>query len=472
MKTLCTALLLFAFNCSQIRAEIDRTQKPAPAPPPAAAFPDYKERTLPNGLKIFVIEDERTPTVVFRLVIKSGAIFDGKKTGLTGFVATLLNRGTAKRDADSFARESDFIGMSLEASAGPDSIAVIAAGLTKYTDKIIDLFADAVLHPAFRAEQFTMEQKKTLSKLAAERMEPEALGDKLSGKLVFGAHPYGAYRTPETVQAIKREDVVAFHKTHFIPNNATLAIVGDVKAEMIVPMVEKALGQWKTGKVVQPAVPKIAGIKGIEVHLVDRPGSVQSNIVIGETGPPRADGNVPELNVLNAALGGGFSGRLFQNLREKHGYTYGAYSAFMLNKYAGAFKATAETRNEVTAPAIKETLAEIQRMRDEPMPDAELELQRQYNVGNYLLSLESAGRTAQRVQDIDLYGLPHDFYKTYAKRMAEVTPEQIEQLAKKYLSVENLAIVVVGEGGEIKPQLEKIGKVFVYDTDLKPVTAR
>jgi predicted Zn-dependent peptidase len=212
-------------------------------------------------------------------------------------------------------------------------------------------------------------------------------------------------------------------------------------------------------------------MNGITVHLVDRPGSVQSNVVICEPGPPRANGHLPELNVLNATLGGGFSGRLFQNLRETHGYTYGAYSAFVMNKHAGMFEATAETRNEVTTPAIRETLSEMRRMRDTPVPDAELELQRQYNVGNYLLSLENAGRTATRVQDIDLYGLPADFYKTYAKRMSEVTPAQIQELAKEYLDIDKLAVVVVGEAKEIKADLEKMGTVFVYDTDLKPAAA-
>jgi predicted Zn-dependent peptidase len=454
-----------------LRAEIDRKSKPEPAPAPAAAFPDYKEQTLANGLKVFVIEDERKPTVVFRLVVKSGSIYDGQKTGLSGFVATLLSRGSKTRDAATFAQQTDFIGMSLEAASGPDSLSVIAGGLTKYTDKIIDLFSDAVLRPAFAKEQFAMEQRQALSKLAAERMEPEALAGKLSGKIVFGGHPYGAYRTPETVQSITRDDLVAYHQRHFIPNNATLAIVGDVKAAAIVPLIEKAFASWKTGEVPTPEIPKAPSMNGITVHLVDRPGSVQSNVVICEPGPPRANGHLPELNVLNATLGGGFSGRLFQNLRETHGYTYGAYSAFVMNKHAGMFEATAETRNEVTTPAIRETLSEMRRMRDTPVPDAELELQRQYNVGNYLLSLENAGRTATRVQDIDLYGLPADFYKSYAKRMSEVTPAQIQELAKEYLDIDKLAVVVVGEAKEIKADLEKMGTVFVYDTDLKPAAA-
>jgi len=463
---LLSALVLSAASA---RAEIDRTKKPEPAPAPAAAFPDYAQRTLRNGLKVFVIEDDRKPTVVFRLLIKSGSAFDGEKTGLASFVATLLNRGTATRDAAAFAKQTDFIGMKLEALASDDAIAVSGGGLTKYTTEIIELFTDAVLNPSFAAEQFAKEQKRALSQLAAERAEPDALATKLSGKVVFGPHPYGAYRTPETVQSIGRDDLVAFHKSHFLPNNATLAIVGDVKADAIIAQVEKAFAEWSRGELPPLELQQIPKLDGVTVHLVDRPGSVQSNVVLCQPGPPRNDPNMPELNVLNAALGGGFSGRLFQNLREKHGYTYGAYSAFSLQKRGGSFQASAETRNEVTARAVQEIFTELRRMRDEPMPEDELELQRQYNVGNYLLSLENAARTAQRVQDIDLYGLAPDFYKTYAVRMAAVTPGKIQDLANKHLDLNDTAIVVVGEAKEVRPELEKIGKVFLYDTDLKPV---
>ncbi len=466
MRRLIPLLLLAALP---VHAAIDRTKKPAPDPAPAAAFPDYETITLKNGLKVFVIEDDRKPTLALRLIVKSGSTFDGSKVGLAGFVAGLLNRGTATRDAAAFAQECDYIGMKLEAGAGADAISVGAGGLTKYTGKILDLFADALLHPAFPADQLAKEQKKALSKLAADKQEPGALLDKLQGKILYGEHPYGAYSTPESVMAVTRDDLVAFHQTHFAPNNATLAVVGDVKSAEIIPLLEKALATWEKRDIPTVKLPALPEIKGITVHLIDRPGSVQSNIAVTEPGPTRGSADTVELNVVNATLGGGFSGRLFQNLREKHGWTYGAYSAFGLNKLAGSFEASAETRNEVTAPAIKETLAEMKRLRDEPVPDAELELQRQYNIGNYLLSLENASRNAQRVQDIDLYSLPADFYKRYAKRMESVTPSIAQQLAQRYISVDDLAICIVGEAKEIQPELEKIGKVIVYDTDLKPV---
>ena len=463
-------IFLFLFVLiSSSPAAIDRAQKPKPGPAPAAAFPDFKTATLQNGLKVFVIEDDRKPAVTFRLVIKGGGLHDGAKPGLSGFVAGLLNRGTKTRDALTFAKESDYIGSQLEASAGDDALSVGAGGLTKYTDKILDLLVDAVVNPVFPAEQFAREQKKALSKLAADKQQPAALAGKLAGRVVYGPHPYGAFETEESVRAITRDDLVQYQATWFAPNNATLAVVGDVKADAIIAQLEKAFAVWAKKDVPVEKLAEPPAMHGVTIHLVDRPGSVQSNIVVCQTGPARNGSDTPELNVMNGTLGGGFSGRLFQNLREKHGWTYGAYSAFEMNRYAGSFQASAETRNEVTAPAINETLAEMKRLRDEPVPDAELELQRQYNVGNYLLSLESATRTAQRVQDIDLYGLAPDFYKRYAKRMADVNAGQIQALAKSYLSLENLAIVVVGEAKQIQPELEKIGKVIVYDTELKPV---
>jgi zinc protease len=468
MKTLLS--LLLAGVATTALADVDRTRKPEADPAPTASFPDYRTETLPNGLKVFVIEDDRKPTVTFRLIIRSGSIAEGDKKGAAGFVAGLLNRGTERRDAAAFAVETDSIGVTVEASSGPDAIFVAAGGLTKYTDQILDLFSDAVLHPSFPADQFTRIQRKTLSALEAEKQQPSSLAEKLAGKVVYGSFPYGDYLTPENVTAVQREDLVAFHHTHFLPNNASLAIVGDVKADAILPLIQKTFGSWQKGEVPVLKLPEVPKIHGLTIHLVDRPGSVQSNIIVLSDAPPRNNPDLPELNVVNATLGGGFSGRLFQNLREKHGWTYGAMSAFDYKKLAGNFEATAETRNEVTGPAVAEILKEITRMRTEVANSDEIALQRQYNVGNYLLSLENTSRTAQRVQDIDLYGLPADFYKTYAKRMGDVTAEQVEDLAKKYLTAEDVAIVVVGEAKEIQPELEKIGKVIVYDQELKPVT--
>jgi predicted Zn-dependent peptidase len=451
-----------------LNAAVDRTKKPEPGPAPAAAFPDYITKDLPNGLKVFVIEDDRKPTITMRLMIRAGEARD-KKPGQAEFVATLLNRGTEKLDANAFAQAVESLGASIEASAGPDSLSVSTSGLVKFTDPLLGLFADAILHPVFPADQFAKEQKRSISALLAEKKSPAAMAGRLQTKVLFGSHPYGALTTPETVQSITRDDLVSFHNDWFAPNFASLAIVGDVKAADILPKIEKAFGAWEKKDTKLPEAGKVEPLQGFTIHLLDRPGSVQSNVIVTHLAPPRNFPHLPEVNVINSTLGGGFSGRLFQNLREVHGYTYGSSSAFGYNVEAGYFQATAETRNEVTAAAIKEILNEIKRIRDDAVPPEELELQRQYNIGNYLLSLEQPARVAARVQDIWLYGLPADFYKTYAKRMSDVTPVIAQSLAKKYFHPENLAVVVVGEAKQIRPELEKMGKVVLYDMDLKVV---
>ncbi|MEI6714572.1 MAG: pitrilysin family protein [Verrucomicrobiota bacterium] len=463
-----TILALTALIPAVGYGEFDRTQKPEPGPAPAISFPDFEEVTLPNGLRIYLIQDDRRPTVTFRLMIKSGSVADAEKPGTASFTATLLNRGTAQRDAAAFARETDFLGSHVEALAGTDAISLTASSLNKYTAQLLDLMADAARNPVFAEEQLTKIRKQTLSALEAQKQEPAKLAAKLIGKLVFGDHPYGTFQTPESVQSITREDLTKFHATHFRPNNATLAVVGDVTLKDVLPLIEKAFGSWERGEI--PALPKphFPSIQGRSIHLIDRPGSVQSNIIVGKTGPSRGTPDLPEIIVLNATLGGSASGRLYGNLREKHGWTYGSYSFFDMRRDGGAFQATAETRNDVTAPAIKEILKEIGRIRDEPVPEAELGLQREYNVGNYLLSLENSSRTAQRVQDIDLYGLPTDFYRSYARRMGTASPELILKTAKAHLDADNSIIVVVGEAKDIKTTLEAIGPVRVYGTDLKP----
>ena len=467
--------LLAAATPAVLHADIDRTHAPAPLPEPKASFPDYKQVILPNGLKIFVVENHREPTVTFRLLIKAGDAFDGAQPGLADMTASLLNRGTAKRTAVQFAEETDFLGASVEAGSGPDSLEVSASGLTKDLPKLLDLFADAALRPAFPDDELAKQKRQAISSLAESKQQPATLASRMRGKLLYGSgHPYGAFPTEESLGGLKRDDLVKFHDTQFSPDNATLAIVGDLRADEVVPLVEKAFAEWKVAAAdparqpVFPDLPKKPA--DVTVHLVDRPGSVQSNILVCGRGVERNNHDTPELGVLNSTLGGGFSGRLFQNLRERHGYTYGSSSAFSSNRVAGIFSASAEVRNAVTVPAIEEIFNEIRRIGEQPVPDPELGMQREYLAGNYLLSLESPLRTAERVQDIDLYKLPADYFKTYASRVEAVTAENVKTLADKYLDPKTMTVVVVGEAKEIAASLGKIGPVTVYDTDLKVKT--
>lgn len=470
MSRLAFALWILLF-LSQVALgqKIDRTKKPEAGPAPAASFPDFKETVLSNGLKVFIIESDRKPTITVRLLIKAGDFFDGEKPGVADFTAELLGRGSLKRKASDFAREADKIGAEYSASSGDDATSIVISGLTKHTDKLLELLSDAVLNPTFPEEQLEIVRKQALSNITAGKKTPQTLAANLLRKVLFGEHPYGKLQTEASVNAITVEDLKNFYATHYFANNATIAVVGDVKADEITKKLEKYFGKWKRGTPakVQPA--ELPDNKGMMIHLVDLPGAVQSNIRVCFRSVPRNNPDLVELGVVESVLGGGFSGRLFQNLREKHGWTYGAYASGAYQRYLGYFAASTEVRNAVTDSAIVEILAEMRRIYSEPIDEEELKLHREYLAGNYLLSLERAEQNAARLQNIEFYGLPADYYKTYVQKISSVTPKRALELAKKYIEVNDLAIVVVGDAKEIKPKLEKLAKVRVYDTELNPM---
>ena len=481
MKTLSILLALGLCASSLQAAKLDRTHPPAAGPLPAIAFPDAVTETLPNGLTVFVLPIHKAPTVTFRLLVKSGDIFDGSKPGLAALTADLLNKGTEELSASEFAKKTDFLGISVEAGSTDDALSVTASGLSCYSGEILGFLRDAALRPAFRQQELEKEKVKMVSSLTQKKMDPEDLAVRLRDKLIYGAHPYGAYATPESVQSITREDLVSFRDAHFLPNNATLVVVGDVEPAVVLAQVKEVFGDWKAGevpnlhlgaidyigKLPRFLLPGFPSIKGISIAVVDRPGSVQSNLLVAGRGIPKNNPDLPELGTVNSVLGGGMAGRLDANLREKHGFTYGSFSGFGAKKLGGAFSATAEVRNAVTGEAATEILNELKRISAEPIPESELALQRNLLVGNFLMSVENEKRMGERLQEIDLYGLPADFYKTYAGKIAGLTPERASELAKQYIDPSNLVIIAVGEAKEIVPQLEKFGKVTVYDTDLK-----
>ena len=459
-------------SATPVADSVDRTQAPPAGPLPEVKFPDAVTETLPNGLRVFVLPVHKQPMVTYRLLVKSGDLFDGLKPGLASLTADLLNKGTQTLTAGEFAQQTDFLGISVEAGSTDDSLVLSASGLSRYSSEILGFLRDAALHPAFRQEEVDKEKTKTISNLVQKKMDPEDLSIRLRDKLLYGEHPYGAYATPESVQSITRDDLVQFHDRYFVPNNATLVVVGDIDPATVLAQIKETFGDLKTATVPALDLPKeFPPVNGVSFHVIDRPGSVQSNIIVAGRGVAKNNPDVPELSVVNSVLGGGMSGRLFANLREQHGFTYGSYSGFSQKQLGGAFSATAEVRNAVTGPSVEEILKELQRIRTEPIPEKELALQRNYLVGNYLLSVENDQRTGERLQEIDLYGLPEDFYKTYAKKLAGVTPEKAAELAQKYIDPGKVVVIVVGEAKEIVPQLEKLGKVAVYDTNLTPIPA-
>lgn len=449
-------------------AELDRSKPPEGGPLPSQSFPSFETIELKNGLKVFLLHSKRQPMITYKLLIDSRP--GGTPIpGTLDLLASLLNKGTTKHDADAFAEATDFIGASVEAAGADDGISIYATGLSKYQRQILDLLTEAITDPLLPAEQLEKERAKLYAQLESERKEPDSLAAKLRDRVIYGGeHPYAKFPTPESVAEIKREDVEALYKATFLPGNALLAVVGDFDPKIMRTELDETLGQWKAGSFTIPESKKIEPVEGITIHLVDRPESVQSNILVAENGIAKNHPKVAEATLLNVILGGGFSGRLFQNLREKHGFTYGSYSEFIRKRDGGAFVASAEVRNEVTAAAVQEILNEIRRLATDAIEEKELKLNKSYLAGNYVISLENDRRTADRVQELNFYKMDPDFYANYVKRVENATAEDLKALAAELLKPEDLAIIVVGKASEVQAQLEKIGKVIVYDEDLKP----
>ncbi|MDX9758714.1 MAG: insulinase family protein [Bacteroidota bacterium] len=467
-----TLLALLLFVGASAHAQIDRSKKPAPGPAPKVSFPEFHETTLDNGLKVFIISNHAQPVVTFRLLVKSGSEYDGEVSGIANAVTDLLTSGTTTRDMLAFAREEDQLGLSIGAAAADDQMSVSGSGLKKHMDKLLTLMTDALYNPTFPQEELDKLKKQSLSGLQTVKRSPDEVMERLKLTVGYAPHPYANFGTEEDVERTTREALVQFHKTYFIPNNASLAIVGDVTPKEILPVVKKYFGRWKKGTLPTNTFPKPRPINGRTVHLVDL-GKTQSqtSITAMVTGIERRDADYLSATLMNSIIGGGFSGRLFANLREKHGFTYGAYSSFEARRSAGVWAASADVRRIATDSAFTQILLEMERMRNEAVDGETLDMHKQYAAGRFLLGLENPSTVATMVQNIDLYGLPKDYYRTYVSNIMKLTPADLQRTARTYFTPENIALLAVGDASVIREPLSALGDVHMYDTDMNPVAA-
>lgn len=463
------ALVLFLVG-GQAFAQIDRTKKPEPGPAPEASFPDYYETSLENGLKVFVVRNDAQPVVTFRLLIKSGSEYDGDKSGVAEFTTNLLTSGTTSRTSLQFAQEEDALGLNIGASAADDQMSVSGSGLKKHMDKLLTLMTDALYNPSFPVDELDKLKKQTLSGLRTVKKNPDAVMGRLEIAIGYNVHPYSNFQTDDEVDAITVDDLVRFHETYFIPNNASLAVVGDITPEKILPVLKNYFGSWKKGTPPQNNFPAPRPITGRTVHMVDLGKTqTQTSIAVNTTCIERRDPDYIPLSMMNSILGGGFSGRLFANLREKHGFTYGAYSSVEARKAAGLWSASATVRRVATDSAFTQIILEMDRMRNEPVEEKELEMHKQYASGRFLLGLENPSTVASMVQNIDLYDLPGDYYRNYVANIMNVSPEDLQAMANKYLNTDNIALLAVGDVSVIGEPLKSFGEVHLYDADINPV---
>ena len=437
-------------------------------------LPRAEEATLPNGLQVVLLRSTKVPTFNMQLVLLSGGLSDpADYRGLASFTATLLREGTAKRSSKEIAEQVDALGATLNANAGLSSVTSVvnAAGLVENFDQTLDLFADVIRNPTFPQAELDRYKTRTLAQLQLQRSIPQFLAQEQFNRAIYGTeHPASLVAPPaESIKKISSKDLTEFHDKYYRPNNAIIAIVGDVTMKEVMPKLEKAFGDWAKGAVPATNIPQAPAPGASRIYLIDRPGSVQTVLQLGNLGIERTNPDYFAVLLADRVLGGGPSGRLFLNLREDKGYTYGAYSGFGGTKFRGTWISSAEVRTDVTEGAMKEFMNELNRLRDQPVPADELENAKRAIIGSFALSLEQPQSLLQNIITQKLYNLPADYWDTYPQKVTAITSADVQRVAQKYIDLGHLQVVAVGDASKARAGLEKYGKVQMFDSDGKPV---
>jgi zinc protease len=443
------------------------------------SLPKPVELKLPNGFTVLVLENHRLPTVVARLtILGSGAVFEpADMPGLASFTAQMLNQGTASRTSRQIAEEVEGMGASINAAApfGSSSTVISASGLSETFPQLMALAADIVLHPAFPESELARLKQRQKAQLMQMHAQPRFLVSETFNRAVYGSHPAAVVAaTVASIDAMTPELLRKWHDQRYVPQNAILGIAGDVTVEQVRDVLG-ALPEWNQTDLALPQPPPSKAAETKKIWLVDRPNSVQTTLMLGNIAVKRTDPDYIPLVVMDRVVGGSAAARLFLNLRENKNYTYDPFSSLSATLFAGPWSAYADVRTPVTEGAMTEFMNEIRRIRDEKVPAMELEEAKHALVASFALSLERPSELLDRATLLRIYNLPGDYWDTYPAKIAAVTADDVERVARKYLNPDSLQVVAVGDAAKIREELAKFGPVEVRDTQGKleaPVAAR
>ena len=447
--------------------EIFRTHAPAPLPPRPIVIPAPRETVLANGLTIVVVEDHRLPLVNYRLAFRVGTAFDPPQIpGLTDLLAGLLPEGTESRTSREIAEEVARMGASLSAGANSDYTIVAASALSQFNDEILDLMAEVVLQPSFPENEVELAKQNTKESLRQQRAQPSFLASEMVSRVMFGDHPYAIVApTPESIDRSSRDEFVKFHHANFLPNNAVFIVVGDVKQEEIVQKLESLFSTWERGADLVTDFPAPPVRTNRTAYLVDRRGSAQSNIVIANSGILRTSPDYFPMLLMHTVLGANASSRLFMNLREEKGYTYGAYTNLDARRTAGTFRATAEVRTPVTGDSLKEFFYELNRIRTDLVSEKEINDAKSYLTGVFPIRLETQEGLSDQLVQIKMLNLPNDYLQHYRDRVQAVTVSEIQRVANEYVKPDEAAVIIVGDGSAVLDQIKPYANnIEIYST--------
>jgi len=439
----------------------DRTQ-PKPGPSPVINIKKPESFTLPNGLKVMVVENHKLPRVSFNLSIDNTPYVEGTKKGVADLTSSLIGNGSMKISKDAFNEEIDFLGADLNFYSSGAS----GSSLSKYSGRILELMAEGALNPNFTQEEFDKEKDKLIEGLKTQEKSVAAVAGRVQNVLAFGkSHPSGEFLSEETIKNVTLSDVESNYHTNFVPENAYLIIIGDVKFKETKKAVEKLFGSWVKATAPSLTYTDPKNVQYTQINFVDMPNAVQSEIALQNTVDLKMnDKDYFATIVANQILGGDFNSYLNMNLREAHGWTYGARSSIGGSKYISTFRASTQVRNAVTDSAVVEFFKEIKKIRTEKVTDEMLANVKAGYVGKFVMQIEKPQTVAGYALRIKTQGLPEDFYENYIKNINAVTAEDVLAVANKYFLEDNIRVVIVGKGSEVLPGLEKLKiPMFYFD---------
>jgi zinc protease len=449
----------------------DRSHPPQPGPPAALRLPAIQKQKLSNGLPVWIVELHEVPVAQINLVVLSGTANDPPgKYGVASLAAAMLEEGAGSRSALEIADAVDYLGADLGAATTSDLSAVrLHVPVARLADAL-PIMADVALRPTFPKDELDRQRQQRLTSLLQGRDDPPTISSLAFARILYGkGHRYGTAQmgTAETIKTLTSDDLRGFYTTAFRPENAVLLAVGDITAAQAVPLFEKNFGAWKaSGSAATEKLPATDEPPARQVYLIDKPGAAQSQIRIGRVGVPRSTADFFPIQVLNTILGGSFTSRLNNNLREVHGYTYGAGSSFDMRASAGPFSATAGVQTDKTSEALKEFFVELNGIL-KPIPAEELARAKNYVALRYPSAFETTGDISRRLEDALVYKLPDDYFAKYVQTIESVTAADVQRVAQKYIKPDHLAVVVVGDLKVIEPGIRalNLGPIKVMTID-------
>lgn len=447
---------------------LDRTVPPVPAAVKPFRFPEFLHHRLDNGLQVYLARVDRAPLVGIEVMSRAGVLFDPPdRLGLASLHGELLDQGTAQRGSSELSSFVESLGGSLSSAAGWNAAYAEAALLSRHLDAGLDLLTEIIRQPSFPEEEIERLRQRRLTDLLRRRDRPVALVDRQLAKALYGDGVYGrpALGRPASIEGLDRDALLRFNERHMLPSNSVFLAVGDIQPDDMLRRVEAAFGDWSFQEPVALPDFETRPLDGVEVYVIDRPEAAQTQLQLGHVGVARSHGDFPTLMLVNSVFGGKFTSRINLNLRETHGFTYGAQSTFERRLGPGAFFIRTAVANDVSGRAVDELLKEMHRMLDEPVEIEELDDSRSYMNGYFAYSMQTVGDLLKRLESLAVFGLPDDYYERFPEMLAAVGIKELQDAAQRHLHPDRLAIIAAGPAAELVPQLRHLAEPKVVTPD-------